>query len=121
MRAKVAFVIFFVISTSPFLFGIAGGQVLKPVQKPILEKPKDATSCVEDIEFMRTNHMNVLKEERVRAVRLGIRTKKHSLKNCFTCHTDKSKFCDRCHEFAGVKPTCFSSTGGCHHAPGAEN
>jgi hypothetical protein len=120
VRAKVAFVIFFVILTSPFLVGIAGGQVFSPVAKPNLEKPKDASKCVEDIEFMRANHMHILKEERESAVRYGVRTKKHSLKNCFTCHTDKTKFCDRCHAYAGVKPTCFSNSGGCHFPPGGD-
>jgi hypothetical protein len=120
VKAKVAFVIFFVILTSPFLLGIASGHVFKPVDKPNLEKPKNASNCVEDIEFMRANHMNILKEERERAVRYGIRSKKHSLKNCFTCHTDKTKFCDRCHAYAGVKPTCFSNSGGCHNSPGGD-
>lgn len=117
MKAIGAFVIFAVILASPFLAAIGNGQIMQGATQPKLDLPANATKCVEDTAYMRANHMNILKQERERAVRLGIRTKKHSLKNCFTCHTDKSKFCDRCHNYAGVKPTCFVEAGGCHSAP----
>jgi hypothetical protein len=32
---------------------------------------------------------------------------------CMDCHSNKSKFCDRCHEYAGVTPYCWD----CHVAP----
>jgi hypothetical protein len=32
---------------------------------------------------------------------------------CLGCHTEPSKFCDRCHDWVGVKPGCF----GCHVRP----
>ncbi len=117
IKAIGAFLIFAIVLASPFLVALANGEILKGAPQPKLELPKNATKCVEDTEYMAANHMNILKEEREQAVRRGIRTKKHSLKNCFTCHTDKSKFCDRCHTYAGVQPTCFAEVGGCHYAP----
>jgi hypothetical protein len=29
---------------------------------------------------------------------------------CMTCHSNREKFCDRCHEYAGVDVFCW----GCH-------
>jgi len=29
------------------------------------------------------------------------------------CHTDKAKFCDRCHNYVGVTPNCWD----CHVEP----
>ena len=33
---------------------------------------------------------------------------------CVKCHSNKERFCDRCHDYAGVKPTCWN----CHIVPG---
>jgi hypothetical protein len=51
-------------------------------------------------------------------VHQGIRTSKHSLKNCVNCHADpqtgsvlgKNGFCESCHTYAAVTMDCF----GCH-------
>ena len=32
---------------------------------------------------------------------------------CLSCHTDKDKFCDQCHDYAGVVPYCWE----CHIVP----
>jgi len=74
--------------------------------------------CVEDTEFMRRNHMKVILHQRDETMHQGIRTTKHSLKNCVDCHADpktnsvldQEGFCSSCHEFASVKIDCFS----CH-------
>ena len=42
--------------------------------------------CVEDTEFMRRNHMELILHQRDETVHAGIRTKQHSLKNCINCH-----------------------------------
>ena len=34
---------------------------------------------------------------------------------CLRCHSDKTRFCDRCHDDAGVKPACWD----CHVVPEA--
>jgi hypothetical protein len=48
----------------------------------------------------------------------GIRTSKHSFKNCVNCHADSKSnsvlgqdgFCQSCHTYAAVKIDCFE----CH-------
>jgi len=74
--------------------------------------------CVEETAFMRRNHMELLKHQRDRTVHEGIRTAKHSLGNCVTCHASKKTgrvtgadgFCSSCHSYAGVALDCFE----CH-------
>lgn len=79
-------------------------------------------SCVEPTEFMRRNHMEVIKHQRDETVHNGIRSTKHSLAGCIECHVSGSagegpvpvnadgQFCNACHEYAAVGMNCF----GCH-------
>ncbi len=78
--------------------------------------------CVEDTAFMRERHMKLLADWREGAVREGNRlytardgrTFEVSLSGtCLRCHSNKQQFCDRCHNYVGAKPTCFS----CHIVP----
>ena len=32
---------------------------------------------------------------------------------CLECHSNKKQFCDRCHDYSGAKPACWS----CHIIP----
>src|SRR5512146_2093935 len=75
--------------------------------------------CVRDPQWMRKNHMHLLKHQRDETVRKGIRSEQDSLKNCVECHaslTDNSviarddSFCVGCHRFEAVKIDCFE----CH-------
>jgi hypothetical protein len=75
--------------------------------------------CVRDTEFMRRNHMNLLKHQRDETVHKGIRTTQYSLKNCIECHASQKNnsvvgtnenFCQGCHSYVGVKLDCFE----CH-------
>ena len=75
--------------------------------------------CVEDPQWMRLNHMDVLKHERDEVVHEGIREEKHSLKNCIECHAStkddsviarEDSFCVSCHRYEAVKIDCFE----CH-------
>lgn len=75
--------------------------------------------CVKDTEWMRKNHMHLLKHQRDETVRKGIRDEKSSLKNCIECHASTSdnsviarpdSFCVGCHKFEAVKLDCFE----CH-------
>ncbi len=76
--------------------------------------------CVEDTQFMRRNHMELLKHHRDRTVREGVRTTQHSLANCVSCHASpqtgrvtgsgRDAFCEGCHRFVAVQLDCFE----CH-------
>lgn len=88
------------------------------VPKPIIENGK-GQRCVEDTDYMRKNHMNLLMHQRDETVHKGIRTVKHSLKNCIECHASQKtntvagssdNFCQSCHTYAAVKIDCFE----CH-------
>ncbi|MBH32716.1 MAG: sulfur reduction protein DsrJ [Gammaproteobacteria bacterium] len=78
--------------------------------------------CVEPTQLMREKHHIFIKDHSHETVVNGIRTKKHSLKNCIQCHIqpladgtfptkdDEKHFCAGCHLFTGVKVECFD----CH-------
>ena len=96
---------------------------------PMPDIPKGkGKQCVEDTEYMRKNHMELLLHQRDETVHRGIRTKKHSLKECIACHvvTDSNNkaisvanpkhFCRQCHDYASVKIDCFE----CHASKPAE-
>ena len=87
-------------------------------------------SCVEDTDFMRRNHMDLLQHQRDETVRDGIRTQQYSLKECIDCHvvngadavpvtvSSPDHFCRSCHDYAAVKIDCFQ----CHASrPEAED
>jgi len=90
--------------------------------KPDIPKAAKGEQCVEETSFMRRNHMKLLLHQRDETMHQGIRTKKHSLKECFTCHVVKDAdnkpvtvknpkhFCRECHDYAAVKVDCFQ----CH-------
>ena len=113
-------VIFVVFFTSPFLYGLVkSGPAPEPELSP---KAKLAKECVESKEYMVESHMQMLNEWRDEAVRQGKRIyvatngKEYgvSLQNtCMECHNNKSKFCDQCHNYAGVSPYCWE----CHIEP----
>jgi predicted CXXCH cytochrome family protein len=79
-------------------------------------------SCVEDTDFMRRNHMDLLKHQRDETMKEGIRGKPYSLKECLSCHavngpdaipvtvSSPQHFCRSCHDYAAVSIDCFQ----CH-------
>ena len=87
--------------------------------KPVIEKAVKGEQCVEPTDTMRRDHMKFLDHHRDQAVIEGVRTKKHSLKECINCHVSektgsvaaaKENFCVSCHSYAAVKIDCFE----CH-------
>ena len=85
--------------------------------------PPKGEQCVEDTEYMRSHHFETVLHQRDKTVVQGIRTQKHSLKNCIDCHitanaqgeyaryTNKEEhFCATCHTYTAVKIDCFD----CH-------
>lgn len=121
-------ILIFVIGiTFPFWYG-RGKSATAPalsLDTPAICQLKEK-HCVEDTSFMRTNHMKMLKSWRDEVVRDGQRfykakngrTYEKSLSaTCIGCHSNKSQFCDRCHNYVNAKPSCFN----CHVVPGEVN
>lgn len=85
----------------------------KPVVK--IENPGE---CIAPAEEMRRNHMEMLKHQRDRTMRQGIRGEKAGLNECINCHaskttgsvTGKDGFCQSCHSYAAIKLDCWD----CH-------
>lgn len=79
-------------------------------------------TCVEDTDFMRRNHMELLKHQRDETMLKGVRSEQYSLKECLNCHAvygpdaipvtvaSPSHFCRSCHDYAAVNIDCFQ----CH-------
>lgn len=97
-----------------------------PPPEPDLDTPVIAglakKECIESTEYMRAYHMELLKTWRDRAVRSGEKTyvardgEKYPISledTCLKCHSNKSSFCDQCHNYLGVNPNCWN----CHVAP----
>jgi len=75
--------------------------------------------CVKDTQWMRKNHMHLLKHQRDEVMRKGVRDEKLSFKNCIECHASikddsviarSDSFCIACHHYEAVKVDCFE----CH-------
>jgi hypothetical protein len=106
------------VSSAPTLAG-EGARTAKPVIE--IANPG---KCVAPVEEMRRNHMEMLKHQRDRSLRQGIRGEPASLNACIECHASKtsgsvlganeagtgSNFCESCHSYVAVKLDCFE----CH-------
>ncbi|MBW2099807.1 MAG: sulfate reduction electron transfer complex DsrMKJOP subunit DsrJ [Deltaproteobacteria bacterium] len=113
-------IIFFAIITSPFWYNKgSASSVPEPVLTP---KAKAAKECVMPKSYMKAEHMQLLNEWRDSVVRDANRVfvnpdgKKFdmSLSNtCMDCHSNKTEFCDKCHNYASVNPYCWD----CHIEP----
>jgi hypothetical protein len=113
-------VIFLIAVTYPFWFTLVAGA---KVSRPVLEKPVGEARCVEEKAFMRENHMQMLSEWRTMSVRNGLTkytSKSYGVeyeisltKTCLKCHQKREEFCNRCHNYASVAPTCWN----CHNEP----
>lgn len=112
-------IIFVVLCTSPFWAAMTGQDYKKTGIVP----PGDEKNCVENVTFMRAQHMRLLNEWRDEALRRENRTyiaadgKKWtiSLQNtCFKCHSNYKDFCQKCHVANSVDPYCWT----CHIIPG---
>jgi hypothetical protein len=85
------------------LSAIAGAP--KPTIK--IENPGQ---CIAPAAEMRRNHMDMLKHQRDRTLRQGIRGEKASLNECVNCHASKTTgsvlgkdgFCQECHSYAAA-------------------
>jgi hypothetical protein len=111
--------IFLCAITFPIWWNLAYG---KTSRGPDLRKPAGA-NCILPVNQMRTSHMDLLMDWREAVVRTGARNYHASdgrnyrmslTRTCLgECHSSKSEFCDRCHDYAAMKPYCWD----CHVDP----
>jgi len=89
------------------------------VRAPQLVLPREQPGCVLPTGPMKTSHMELLNRWRDEAVRRGERVmttwdgrvyRRSLTGSCLGCHTDKTTFCDRCHDYVAVTPYCWD----CH-------
>ncbi len=116
-------VIFLLVSLSPFFMSLASKSEMPEIN---LDKLKQAhKTCVLPAEEMKREHMQILNDWRNTVVRDGNRiyvtpdgtefnmSLSTGEQSCLGCHGDKAEFCDKCHNYASVKPYCWD----CHTEP----
>ncbi|MDY6971418.1 MAG: sulfate reduction electron transfer complex DsrMKJOP subunit DsrJ [Thermodesulfobacteriota bacterium] len=105
---------------TPVFFNL--GKAAKEPDPKLTVKAKEAKECVRDKSYMTPSHFSLLDEWRHTVVRDGERYYKaengkvyyKSLQvTCMDCHSNKSTFCDQCHDYMGVSPYCWE----CHVEP----
>jgi hypothetical protein len=104
--------VFIALFTLPVWYNaLAGTRAIEPS----VTLPKAERSCVAPREVMRTSHMTLLATWRDDVVRRDARTwvaydghryEKSLTRTCLRCHSNTTDFCDRCHTYAGVAPSC---------------
>jgi len=113
-------VIFLILLLFPVWYQV--GKAAKAPDPQLTEIAKKAGKCIEQKTFMTTQHMKVLDRWRNEVVRDAERYYvssdgkmyyKSLQVTCLECHSNKTKFCDQCHNYIGVDPFCWD----CHIAP----
>jgi len=109
-------VVFVALAAAPLWYNALSDRSM---EAPELKLPADFQQCVEATEYMRANHMDLLNTWRDEVVREGQRVyvatdgERYvmSLTNtCLECHSNKTEFCDACHDYLAVDPYCWD----CH-------
>ena len=113
-------IIFFILLLFPVWYH--WGRATAVPDPQLADAYKKAEKCIEDKDFMKTQHMKVLDRWRNEVVRDAERYYTNSegkmydkslQVTCMKCHSNKSQFCDQCHNYMGVSPFCWD----CHVAP----
>ena len=113
-------IIFLILLLFPVWYQV--GKAEKVPDPQLTETAKKAQQCVEAKSFMKTQHRKMLDQWRNEVVRDAERYYTSSdgkiyykslQVTCMECHSNKSKFCDQCHDYMGVSPYCWD----CHVAP----
>lgn len=113
--------LFFALFTYPLWSRALRGQRDEETKLALL-MPAHQADCVMPVTYMRASHMKLLILWRREVVRENIHTfraydgKVYNISltgTCLGCHS-KAQFCDRCHDYAGVRPlSCWT----CHVDP----
>ena len=116
-KVMAGLVIFVVLMSFPFWYNL--GKAAPAPEVILTEKAKAAGECVRSTEYMKAEHMQLLDVWRDTVTRDGKRIYVNAKgnayymslsKTCLDCHSNKSEFCDRCHDYASVSPYCWD----CH-------
>lgn len=112
-------IVFLIIITFPIWYNVGKGTATyKPDPKIITE----AEQCVKETAYMKEFHMDLLNDWRDKVVRsndryvTGVDGKRYEMSlshTCMKCHSNKTEFCDTCHNYVGVDPYCWD----CHVQP----
>ena len=115
-KVGIGLLIFVGLFLSPFAYNLTVGRGAQALE---LAQPRGEV-CIEDLDYMRAHHMDLLDEWRDQVVRDGNRVKirgrdgieyeKSLSKTCLHCHDNQVEFCDKCHDYLSVKLTCWD----CH-------
>ena len=120
-RSLIGFLAVLLIGISGAIGVVYAGDDKGSTLRPVIPMGQ-GDACVKDIDFMRRNHMELLKHQRDETMINGVRSEQYSLKECLSCHAvygadalavtvaDSSHFCRSCHDFAAVNIDCFQ----CH-------
>ena len=111
--------LFLVPATLPLWYDALEGKNASP---PKLELPADKKECIESADYMSRYHREMLSRWQELVVREGRHTytatngKEYTMSltgTCLGCHSNKDRFCDRCHDYLKVEPSCWQ----CHVVP----
>jgi len=118
-KVLIGILVFLVLISSPLWYNMAMDGSDYQIE---LEKAVRGDDCVRDSAWMKANHMDLLNEWRDQVVRNderfeigsdGVQYERSLSFTCLSCHENKDKFCDRCHDYLGVEPYCWE----CHIVP----
>lgn len=110
-------VIFVILAAFPFWYN--RGKAAPAPELVFTEKAKAAKECVRETAYMRSEHMQLLdlwrhsvvrNTQRVYVNQKGQKFNMSLSNTCLDCHSNKTEFCDRCHDYASVTPYCWD----CH-------
>jgi hypothetical protein len=97
----------------------------KEAMEVVTGDPDYTGGCIEDTEYMRLHHMDLLYQWRAWAVRTDSDndpgevtwTDANGVKHvfsldgtCLGCHTSREEFCNQCHDYTATQPGCWE----CH-------
>jgi len=120
LKIILGIIVFLVIVLGPFWYNSLTG---KAHYIPNLKIASDTKQCIENTRYMKSGHTDLLDRWKESVVRKNERLYKADdgktylislTGTCLKCHSNKAQFCDRCHDYAGVKPQCWD----CHITPG---